>query len=303
VCRVPAAEIETLVVGVIRAHAKSCPSATTDRTILDHYCERLVIKRESVELFLKHAANSQTPSISLPWAPQPLTRRREIILPSTKSDRPTRPIRAETRARLIEGIAKGRLWLNELVSETTASTQKIATRERCSERSVRMTLSLAFLSPALVKSAIEGTLPYGVGITQFIEPTLNWNDQIQVDMCRCLAECYGHDLKTEDVKHLTMLIAFAGTIEQAAGPTTVKVGSRAGVKMIQQYLKGSALQTLKQMLRTIGVNFTRKSMEKAIPFGVGAAVGSSINYGLTRYVGRSAKAFFLISSKEFEAAN
>ena len=35
-----------------------------------------------------------------------------------------------------------------------------------------------FLSPALVKSAIEGTLPYGVGITQFIEPRLNWNDQL-----------------------------------------------------------------------------------------------------------------------------
>jgi len=41
-----------------------------------------------------------------------------------------------------------------------------------------MTLSLAFLSPALVKSAIDGTLPYGVGITQFIEPPLDWNDQL-----------------------------------------------------------------------------------------------------------------------------
>ena len=40
-----------------------------------------------------------------------------------------------------------------------------------------MTLSLAFLSPALVKSAIEGTLPDGVGITQFIELPLDWNDQ------------------------------------------------------------------------------------------------------------------------------
>ena len=116
--------------------------------------------------------------ISLPWAPQPLKRKREIILPSTKSDRPTRPIRAETRARLIEGIAKGRLWLDELVSGASASTQKIATREHCSERSVRMTLSLAFLSPTLVKSAIKGTLPYGVGITQFIDSPLDWNDQL-----------------------------------------------------------------------------------------------------------------------------
>ncbi len=179
VCRVPAAEIETLVIGAIRSHVNSCPTDVTDRTVLERYCEKVVIKRGSVELFLKHATEYKLSSISLPWAPQPLKRKREIIFPSTKSDRPTRPIRAETRARLIEGIAKGRLWLNELVSGISASTQNIATRERCSERSVRMTLSLAFLSPALVKSAIEGTLPYGVGITQFIEPPLDWNDQLK----------------------------------------------------------------------------------------------------------------------------
>jgi hypothetical protein len=47
-------------------------------------------------------------------------------------------------------------------------------------------------------------------------------------------------------------VSFFGT---SAGPAMVKVGSHAGVKMIKQYLKGSALQTLKQMLRTIGVSF------------------------------------------------
>ncbi len=41
-----------------------------------------------------------------------------------------------------------------------------------------MTLSLAFLNPALVKPAIEGTLPYGAGITQFIDPPLDWDDQL-----------------------------------------------------------------------------------------------------------------------------
>jgi hypothetical protein len=83
---------------------------------LESYSETVVIKQGSVELFLKSANDGQVSSISLPWARQQLKRKREIILPSTKSDRPTRPIRAEARARLIEGIAKGRLWLNELVS-------------------------------------------------------------------------------------------------------------------------------------------------------------------------------------------
>ena len=124
----------------------SCPTGATDRTILERYCEKVVIKQGSVELFLKDTTDGQAPSISLPWAPQPLKRKREIILPSTKSSAPTRPIRAETRARLIDGIAKGRLWLNELVSGSSASTQEIATRERCSERSVRMTLVWRFLA-------------------------------------------------------------------------------------------------------------------------------------------------------------
>jgi site-specific DNA recombinase len=178
VCRVPAGEIEALIIGAIRSHLNRCPTDATDRAVLARYCEKVVIKQGSVELFLKHTPDGQMSSISLPWAPQPLKRKREIILPSTKSDQPARPIRAETRARLIEGIAKGRLWLTELVSVASASTQKIAIRERCSERSVRMTLSLAFLSPTLVKSAIKGTLPYGVGITQLIDPPLDWNDQL-----------------------------------------------------------------------------------------------------------------------------
>jgi site-specific DNA recombinase len=120
VCRVPAAEIETLVIGAIKSSVNSCPANATDRAVLERCCEKVVIKQGTIELFLKDATDGQISSISLPWAPQPLKRKREIILPSTKSDRPTRPIRAETRARLIEGIAKGRLWLNELVSGTTA---------------------------------------------------------------------------------------------------------------------------------------------------------------------------------------
>ena len=34
--------------------------------------------------------------------------------------------------------------------------------ERCSERAIRITLSLAFLAPAIVRAAVEGRLPYGL---------------------------------------------------------------------------------------------------------------------------------------------
>jgi hypothetical protein len=57
---------------------------------------------------------------------------------------------------LVEGIAKARLWLEDLVSGRVASTAEITGRERCSERSVRMTLALAFLSPSNTKAAVDG---------------------------------------------------------------------------------------------------------------------------------------------------
>jgi site-specific DNA recombinase len=53
----------------------------------------------------------------------------------------SRPMRAETRARLIEGIAKARGWLDDLLQGRCKSTHEIASREDCSERSVRMTLN------------------------------------------------------------------------------------------------------------------------------------------------------------------
>src|SRR6202011_2741014 len=55
--------------------------------------------------------------------------------------------------------------------------ESIAARESKSERSIRMTLSLAFLSPDLVKSAIDGRLPRGFGLTRLIDLPIAWSDQ------------------------------------------------------------------------------------------------------------------------------
>ena len=83
--------------------------------------------------------------------------------------RKARPIRSETRATLVASIARGRSWLDELMSNATATTQAIAKREGCSIRKVNMTISLAFLAPNLVKAAIEGRLPHGMGVSRLID--------------------------------------------------------------------------------------------------------------------------------------
>jgi site-specific DNA recombinase len=53
----------------------------------------------------------------------------------------------ERRMRLITAVARGRTWLNEIVSGAASGTQAIA------KRHVEMTISLAFLAPVLVKAA------------------------------------------------------------------------------------------------------------------------------------------------------
>jgi hypothetical protein len=62
-------------------------------------------------------------------------------------------MRAEARARLLEAIAKARLWLDGLIAGRFTSTAEIARHERCSERAVRITLSLALV---LRRSANHG---------------------------------------------------------------------------------------------------------------------------------------------------
>jgi site-specific DNA recombinase len=40
-----------------------------------------------------------------------------------------------------------------------------------------MTLSLAFLSPDLVKAAIEGRLPHSLNVRRMVELPMLWSDQ------------------------------------------------------------------------------------------------------------------------------
>jgi site-specific DNA recombinase len=61
-----------------------------------------------------------------------------------------------------------------------APSQTIAKREGCSVRKVNMTISLAFLAPDLVKAAIDGRLPHGMGVSRLTDLPAEWSRQHQV---------------------------------------------------------------------------------------------------------------------------
>ena len=120
--------------------------------------------------------------------------------------------------------------------------------------------------------------------------------KLQVDMCMCLAAVFGYDITSEDIRYLVFLIAATGSLQRAGVDVRARLGTKAGVRMLNEYLKGTALQAVKHAFRRVGVTLTRKALAKAMPFGVGVVVGTSVNYGLTRYVGMEAKEWFAIDT-------
>ena len=91
-----------------------------------------------------------------------------------------RPIRSESRALLVASIARGRRWLNELMTDPACATESIAGREGCSVRKINKTISLAFLAPDLVKAAIDGRLPHGMGVARLADLPAEWSRQRQM---------------------------------------------------------------------------------------------------------------------------
>ena len=162
VSRVPAPEIEKAIVSAIREHlSKQMPLGNRqdldiDHTMLTSPISRIEVKKTQLAITLKPIGEAAAPEVvSIAWQKPPFKRFREILLPHGTTRENIRPDRAERRARLVSAIARGRHWLDEIVSGSVIDAEQLAKRERCTVRQVNLSLSLAFLAPALVKAAVE----------------------------------------------------------------------------------------------------------------------------------------------------
>jgi hypothetical protein len=179
--RIPAPEIETLVIGAVRKCLKESTPAT-DYDLINTNVGRVEVQATQIVIKLARKGDRTTDRKSnnailyVPWKKTNLKRRREIIAPAASSQ-DVRPIRSETRLALVMSIACGRRWLDEIVTGVVADGEQIAAREKCSVRQVNMTISLAFLSPTLVKAAIDGRLPRGIGIARLRDAPAEWSKQ------------------------------------------------------------------------------------------------------------------------------
>lgn len=116
--------------------------------------------------------------------------------------------------------------------------------------------------------------------------------KFQIEMTMAIATIYEHDILTEEGKRLCFMIAGLGAISEAAKEGSKRIGSKAFISVVQANLKGSTLIAVKEIFKKVGITFSRKALEKSIPFGVGVVIGFSANKGITWYIGSKAKDYF-----------
>jgi site-specific DNA recombinase len=167
--RVPAAEIEALVLAALRNHFNANGAAEQlpddGRDLLERHLERVTLTSTYLELRLRpnNSAGRSTnvTTISVPWtSPVPAAVKGIIRVPAHNT-----PITPSRRDALLMAIAKARKWIDELAQGRFGSFAVLARREGKLEQHIRLLLPLAFLSPRIISGLLDGTAPAGLTIT------------------------------------------------------------------------------------------------------------------------------------------
>ena len=183
VSRVPAAEIEALVVAALRNHLNARGGGErlpdNDRDLLERHLERVTLTPNHLELRLRELVEptqahdpvndgssgppiASVTTITVPWtSPVPAAVKGIIHVPAHNT-----PIKASRREALLIAIAKARQWIDDLAHGRAASFAVIARREGKAERHIRLLAPLAFVSPRIVSALLDGTAPADLTLTK-----------------------------------------------------------------------------------------------------------------------------------------
>jgi hypothetical protein len=175
ILRVPAADVEELVAKAVGKLSLPNASPANIRNLID----RVVISHATIRIHLSEVADETDGAriLTLPWTRPSPYRKREIVQGPDVAKTYARPMTANARTILIESLASAHRWLEKLLSDPRQTLESLASREGRTTRSIRMTLSLAFLAPEIVKAAVEGRLPRGFGLKRLVDLPMAWPDQ------------------------------------------------------------------------------------------------------------------------------
>jgi hypothetical protein len=194
VSRVPAAEIEALVLAALRSHLNASGAGQQmpddDCDLVERHVERVTLTANHAELRVRQiveAAQAHDPAnnssghpiasvttIAVPWtSPIPAAVKGIIHVPAHNT-----PIKPGRREVLLIAIAKAREWMDDLAHGRAASFAVIARRERKAERHIRLLAPLAFLSPRIVSALLDGTAPADLTLTKLARALpYSWTEQ------------------------------------------------------------------------------------------------------------------------------
>ena len=200
VSRVPAAELEALVLAALRDHLNGSGTGQelpdSARDLIDRHVERVTLTPSEIRLRLReiveeasqeHEATSignkssdccvsSVKAIVVPWAsPLPANMKGIVHVPAHNT-----PIKPGRREVLLIAIAKAREWMGDLAHGRVASLAAIARREGKAERHIRLLAPLAFLSPRIVSALLDGAVPADLTVTKLARALpSSWAEQEQ----------------------------------------------------------------------------------------------------------------------------
>jgi site-specific DNA recombinase len=207
VVRIPAPEIENSIANAVGAHLAARANAIDDCHIDDgggrgdyaitqnesgrmrrsppsesdvrNAIDRATVSATRIEIVLAESivVEGQDRVLTLPWTRSSSRRRREIIQGIGEPRGPLRAMRTKARDNFIGTLRDARRWLDELLFDPAQTIESLAMREHKSERSIRMTVSLAFVSPVLAEAAMEGRLPRGFSVKRLTDLLMLWSEQ------------------------------------------------------------------------------------------------------------------------------
>jgi site-specific DNA recombinase len=176
IVRVPAAALEALVAGAVGRLSSDRAASQAD---IRNQIDRVTIGRTAIQVQLLETEETDAGgrTLTVPWSPPSPYRKREIIQGVANGKTSARPMRSNARAILFDALGDAHRLLDELLCDPTQTLAALALREGKTDRSIRMTLSLAFLAPNIVKAAIEGRLPRGFGLKRLVDLPMAWPAQ------------------------------------------------------------------------------------------------------------------------------
>jgi hypothetical protein len=181
VTRVPAIQLEKLVVEAIRAKAQPDTEPKgdlSDRAVIDCYVRRIIVHPGSIEIDMNEptlaaeplpatdasvaaAAASSSSVISLTWTAPAFASVKGVLHQPEAKPR----LKPETRDAILLAVAKARSWIDDIASGRVQSFAEIAEREGKAERHIRLLTPLAFIPPRTLAAIIDGTGPHDATVT------------------------------------------------------------------------------------------------------------------------------------------